>query len=117
MKLRHQHAELFSFGDYHPLEVSGPHREHIIAFARRRGREAAITVVTKGLASFTQAGRIWPHLKSLEASVHLQGLSIDGVKPGTGEVAVGSLLRHLPAAVVTARSLSAPKRVRQRVSA
>jgi maltooligosyltrehalose synthase len=38
LKLRAEHAELFTFGDYQPLEVSGPHREHIIAFARRRDR-------------------------------------------------------------------------------
>ena len=47
LKLRTGFAELFTHGDYQPLPVSGPHRDHVIAFARRRGRDAAITVVSK----------------------------------------------------------------------
>ena len=34
-----------------PLEVSGPHRDHVIAFARRRGRDAAIVAVAKSFAA------------------------------------------------------------------
>ena len=33
LKLRTELAEVFSDGDYQPLQVSGPHRDHIIAFA------------------------------------------------------------------------------------
>ena len=47
LKLRTELADVFTDGDYEPLEVSGPQRDHFIAFARRRGREAAITVVTR----------------------------------------------------------------------
>ena len=42
-------------GDYEPLEVVGPHRDQVIAFARRRGRDAAIIVVTKTFAAMSQA--------------------------------------------------------------
>ena len=45
LKLRNELADVFTHGDYQPLEVSGPHRDHVIAFARRHGRDAAITVV------------------------------------------------------------------------
>src|SRR5664279_1346969 len=41
LKLRTEMADVFTDGDYRPLPVSGPHRDHIIAFARRRGRDAA----------------------------------------------------------------------------
>ena len=46
-------------GDYEPLEVTGPHRDHFIAFARRHGRDAAIVVVPRWFADFTDQ---WPKL-------------------------------------------------------
>ena len=45
LKLRTELADVFTDGDYEPLEVTGPHRNHFIAFARRHGRDAAIVVV------------------------------------------------------------------------
>jgi len=117
LKLRAEHVELFTFGDYQPLEVSGPHREHIIAFARRRGREVAITVVAKAFAPFTQAGRVLPRIESFEAAVSLQGFALDGVSPGSGELPVSLLFKHLPVAVLKARIAMFPKRIRQRVGA
>ena len=48
LKLRTELADVFTDGDYAPLEVTGQHRNHFIAFARRRGREAAIVVVPRG---------------------------------------------------------------------
>ncbi len=65
LKLRTGLAEVFTDGDYQPLEVSGPHRDHVIAFARRRGREAAITVVAKSFAPLTEGGRAWPRAERL----------------------------------------------------
>ena len=44
LKLRTELSDVFANGDYQPLEVSGPHRDHVIAFARRHGRDAAIVV-------------------------------------------------------------------------
>jgi (1->4)-alpha-D-glucan 1-alpha-D-glucosylmutase len=116
LKLRAEHAELFTFGDYQPLEVSGPHREHIIAFARRRGREVAITVAAKAFAPFTQAGRVLPRIESFEAVVSLQGFALDGVSPGSGELPVSLLFKHLPVAVLKARTVMSANRMRQRVS-
>ena len=55
-KLRTELADVFAHGDYQPLEVSGPHRDHVIAFARRRGRDAAIVAVAKSFAAVL-AGR------------------------------------------------------------
>src|SRR5665213_2311996 len=42
LKWRTELADVFAHGDYVPLQVSGPHRDHVIAFARRRGRDAAV---------------------------------------------------------------------------
>ena len=51
LKLRAELADVFAHGDYQPLEVSGPHRDHVIAFARRRGRDAVIVAVAKSFAA------------------------------------------------------------------
>ena len=55
LKLRTELAEVFTDGDYQPLEVSGPHRDHVIAFARRRGRDAAIVAVARSFAPSRKA--------------------------------------------------------------
>ena len=65
LKLRTELADVFAHGDYQPLEVSGPHRDHVIAFARRRGRDAVIVAVAKSFAAFSQGGRTWPRGGSL----------------------------------------------------
>src|SRR5262249_11035905 len=41
---RRAHADIFAYGDYRALDVGGSHRDHVIAFARTRGEEAAILV-------------------------------------------------------------------------
>ena len=40
LRLRNELPEVFTGGDYQPLTVGGPHRDHVIAFARRHGRAA-----------------------------------------------------------------------------
>lgn len=40
--------DLFLDGGYEPLEVHGPRRDHVVAFARRLGDRAAIAVATRG---------------------------------------------------------------------
>jgi (1->4)-alpha-D-glucan 1-alpha-D-glucosylmutase len=47
LAFRRASPALFSHGRYLPLAAEGPAAEHVIAFARVHGREAAITVVTR----------------------------------------------------------------------
>jgi (1->4)-alpha-D-glucan 1-alpha-D-glucosylmutase len=42
LQFRRDHPELFSTGDYVPLEAAGERERHVIAFARRAGRESVI---------------------------------------------------------------------------
>jgi (1->4)-alpha-D-glucan 1-alpha-D-glucosylmutase len=116
LKLRTELAELFAYGDYQPLEVTGPHRDHIIAFARRRGRDAVITAVAKSFARFSQQGRAWPRPEEFEGSLNLTGYSLEGIggEGRTGEVPLTVLFRQLPAAVVKARIDGASKTRRKR---
>ena len=73
LKLRGELAELFAHGDYQPLEVSGPHRDHVIAFARRHGRDAAIVAVAKSCAAFSQGGRNWPRAEDFDGAIDISG--------------------------------------------
>src|SRR5947209_8624064 len=42
LALRTAYASLFRDGDHAPVRVAGEHRDHVLAFARSRGREAVI---------------------------------------------------------------------------
>ncbi|MEO6840848.1 MAG: malto-oligosyltrehalose synthase [Bradyrhizobium sp.] len=113
LKLRTELADVFADGDYQPLEVTGPHRDHFIAFARRRGHDAAITIVTKSLAPLSQGGRTWPRSEGFEAALNLRGYSIEGIDGArNAEVPLSTLMQHLPVAVLKAKVAAKPKRRR-----
>ena len=101
LKLRNQLPGVFTDGSYEPLDVSGRDADHIIAFARRRGREAVIVVVARALAPFTDIGRVWPHADAFDAIVHSPGYTAPQMQDGA--LSVSSLLTHLPAALLAAR--------------
>jgi (1->4)-alpha-D-glucan 1-alpha-D-glucosylmutase len=114
LKFRSELAEVFTHGDYQPIEVNGPHRDHIIAFARSRGRDAGITIAAKSFAPFTQAGRIWPRAENIAGTINLRGFSLQGVDAGAAEIPLSSLCKYLPVAVLHARRETSAKRIRQR---
>ncbi len=105
LKTRTELADVFTHGDYQPLEVTGPHRGHVIAFARRRGRDAAITAVTKSFAALSQGGRAWPRAEIYEGAIRIDGYSVVGFrgKDGTAEIRFSDIFNHLPVAVLKAR--------------
>jgi (1->4)-alpha-D-glucan 1-alpha-D-glucosylmutase len=115
LKLRTELADVFAHGDYHPLEVSGPHREHVIAFARRRGRNAVIIAVAKSFAAMSQGGRVWPRAESYDGALSLKDYSVKGTDGavGTTEIPLSALFQHLPVAVLKARYKGALKPVRK----
>jgi (1->4)-alpha-D-glucan 1-alpha-D-glucosylmutase len=118
LKIRTELADVFASGDYQPLEVSGPHRDHVIAFARRRGREAVIVVVAKSFAAFSQVGRAWPRGEAFDGAVDVSGYSVDGfAEADATELRLSDIFRHLPAAVLNARFVGALKPARKRVRA
>jgi (1->4)-alpha-D-glucan 1-alpha-D-glucosylmutase len=114
LKLRTELADVFGDGDYQPLEVSGPHRDRVIAFARRRGRDAAIVAVAKSCAAFTGGGRTWPRADAFDGAIDIKGYRMDG---GVSELRLSALFQHLPVAVLKATFAGAatPMRKRNRV--
>jgi (1->4)-alpha-D-glucan 1-alpha-D-glucosylmutase len=116
LKLRTERADVFAHGDYQPIEVSGPHADHVIAFARRRGRDAVIVAVAKSMAVFSQAGRVWPRPDAFDATLHIDGYSfqdLDG-QARASEVKLSDLFQHVPAVVLKARVQGTSKPPRRR---
>jgi (1->4)-alpha-D-glucan 1-alpha-D-glucosylmutase len=117
LKLRTELADVFANGDYQPLDVGGPHRDHVIAFARRRGRDAAVIVATRSLAAFTDNGRTWPRPENYDAALDVSGYAIEGFADADApHLRLSDLLARLPVAVLKARyhgaAKTAPKRKR-----
>ncbi len=110
---------MFTYGDYQPLEIIGAHRDHVIAFARRRGRQAVITAVAKSFAPFSQGGREWPRAEAFEGSLKLADYSVESIdrQIRTGEMPLSTLFRHLPVAALKAKVGGALKPRRKRNSA
>ncbi|MCC8944898.1 malto-oligosyltrehalose synthase [Bradyrhizobium sp. Arg62] len=97
LRLRNELADVFTSGDYVPLAVSGPHRDHIIAFARRHGREAAIVAVARSLAPFTQGGRNWPRPEAFGGEIDAAGYAL---RDGATRIQLPELFGNLPVAVL-----------------
>jgi (1->4)-alpha-D-glucan 1-alpha-D-glucosylmutase len=98
LKLRAELSDVFTHGDYEPLEVKGPHRDHVIAFARRHGRDAAIVAVGRSLAPISGAGRVWPGASAWQGSIVATGYVLDEQTDGS-ELPLAGLFQHLPVAV------------------
>ena len=118
LKLRTELADVFARGDYEPVQVSGPHRDHVIAFARRRGRDAVIIAVAKSFAPFSQSGRVWPRAEAFDAALDVSGYSVEGfAEADATELRLSELFRHLPAAVLKARLVGAVQPAQKRIRA
>jgi (1->4)-alpha-D-glucan 1-alpha-D-glucosylmutase len=117
LRLRTEMADVFTQGGYAPLNVEGDHRDHFIAFARRRGRDAAIVVVTRSFAAFTDHGRSWPTPARYDATLNVHGYVVEGIADGDpNRLQMSDLLEHLPVAVLKARFNGAAKPARRSVA-
>jgi (1->4)-alpha-D-glucan 1-alpha-D-glucosylmutase len=118
LRLRTELAEVFTHGDYRPLEVSGPQRDHVIAFARRRGRDAAIIVATRLFAGVSQGGRAFPSAPQFDGAIDVRGFTLDGASDADApSLPLSALFRQLPVAVLKARFVGAARPARMPVSA
>ncbi|WP_027519785.1 malto-oligosyltrehalose synthase [Bradyrhizobium sp. WSM1417] len=115
LKLRNELPDVFARGDYQPLQVRGAHADHVVAFARRHGRTAAIVAIGRHFAPFTQAGREWPALDGVDATVDITGYNVPGF--AGNDLPLAQALRGFPASVIPARPAGAAKPVRQRARA
>ena len=104
-------GDVLARGDYRPLAVEGPHRDHVIAFARVHGNDAAILVAGRHFAALTDGGRRWPRPDAWQGHVELVGFSLvdrrrAGARPGA--LALSNLFDPVPVAACRAVSIAAP---------
>lgn len=116
LQLRTEMADVFTDGDYQPLEVTGPHRDHVIAFARRHQRDAAIVAVSRSLAPLTQDGRVWPAGSAFDANLIAPDYVLDAQVAGDHHYRIADLFGPLPVAVIKARFTGSTASVRGRRS-
>jgi (1->4)-alpha-D-glucan 1-alpha-D-glucosylmutase len=108
LEIRRQYADVFTRGDYRPLEVTGPQRDRVIAFARTDGRDAVIVAAGRTFAAVTDGGRQWPAQTAYDGALvvdgyDIEGYDIEGYRPSSGGIPLANLFRHVPAAVLGAR--------------
>jgi (1->4)-alpha-D-glucan 1-alpha-D-glucosylmutase len=101
VRLRTELADVFAHGDYQPLQVIGPHRDHVIAFARRHGGDAAVIAVAKSLAPLTQGGRVWPNADAYDGAIVMNGVSVEGISGN--QLPLADVFKTLPAAILKAK--------------
>ncbi len=115
LKLRTELPDVFTDGDYEPLEVTGQHCDHFIAFARRHGHDAAIVVVPRCFSTFTDHGRSWPASETYDAALNVSGYAVEGFADADAtQLRLSDQLTHLPVAVLKARFNGAAKPARKR---
>jgi (1->4)-alpha-D-glucan 1-alpha-D-glucosylmutase len=108
LALRSEMRELFTSGNYEPIEVEGAQARHVIAFARTLRRDAVIVAVTRHFAPLTDAGRRWPQANGLDAVLKLDGYAVSEnyLGPGApslrGPVHVSAVFGALPIALMRA---------------
>jgi (1->4)-alpha-D-glucan 1-alpha-D-glucosylmutase len=107
LALRAELASLFTDGAYDPIEVTGPDREHVIAFLRSDRMDAVVVAVGRHFGRVTGGGRHWPSPGAWDAELHLDQfrsladvLCPERILP-SGRVAVSRLFQTLPFAVLS----------------
>ncbi len=105
LMLRNQKPAVFADGAYEPIEVSGPDREHIVAFRRSRGRDSVVVAVGRHFAPFTDTGRRWPS-RMWQAELQLDHRHHQGLRDALRDGAecpsqdISKLFAVLPVAVL-----------------
>jgi (1->4)-alpha-D-glucan 1-alpha-D-glucosylmutase len=113
LALRRQFPDVFANGSYHPLDVVGPHRDEIIAFARISGRDAIIVACGRLFGRATDRGKRWPSRDAWNARVSVHGFSnINNLLAGNAtiggsELVISDVFDVLPVALLHAQHVSA----------
>jgi len=111
LAIRREFAKLFTDGDYRPLDVRGPDRNEIVAFARCHGGDAVLVIVARLFNRSTQGGCRWPNRGDWDATVSVEGFSVlrqlltPRPSPRGPELAVSEVFDVLPLAVLRAREM------------
>jgi (1->4)-alpha-D-glucan 1-alpha-D-glucosylmutase len=113
LALRNAHPALFSTGSYEPIEVTGPDRDHVIAFARTAGRDRILVAVGRHFGGVTDFGSHWPSMQwqaelQLEPKLHADMHDVLGASTNDENFVVANLFARLPVAVFSNRPFARP---------
>ena len=114
LELRARQPAVFSGGDYTPLRAEGPAENHVLAYARQRGDQTVIAVVSRlaGTLNLCKIPLIRPEVWQATCLIlprQLQGKSFsdvlrgDGCRieaTGDGRIDLGTCLSALPVALL-----------------
>jgi (1->4)-alpha-D-glucan 1-alpha-D-glucosylmutase len=117
LKYRRENSDLFESGSYHPIEATGPGRQHVVAFARKLDGKVAIAVAGRFFLKLTAewppvAAKAWdgtalvlPHsVRSPEYVDVLAGHVIRAERRGSGwALPAADIFMHLPIALLESR--------------
>ena len=119
LELRRERPLLFEHGDYAPLEVFGEKSDHLVAFARRYGEEASITIAPRFYANLAGVpNHLLPDLEAwsgtyVELHEDLSGKEFRNTltgelfeveeRDGKSSLLVEDLLRSFPVALLVSR--------------
>jgi (1->4)-alpha-D-glucan 1-alpha-D-glucosylmutase len=113
LALRQRLPDLFADGSYRPIEVLGPDRGEVLAFARVSGRTAVIVATGRLFARATHRGARWPPGKAWNASLTVGRFSKIASVLGDGRAVTGpnlalsDLFDALPVAILQAQYMPA----------
>jgi (1->4)-alpha-D-glucan 1-alpha-D-glucosylmutase len=117
LALRQRFEKLFTNGSYRPLQVVGPGRDEIIAFARSSGREGVVVVAGRHFGRSTNKGRVWPSTDAWAGTAvkadgfsSLRPLIGAGPRVDGSELPVPELFGALPIAILGAEFADTTKR-------
>jgi len=116
LRVRRANPELFLQGHYEPLAANGPAAAHLLAFARRRGPQVALTLVSRRIASLCRDPLMPPVGRQLWSGTTLSlpenlatgpwGNALTGEtletphRRGRAQLAVGDALDSFPVALL-----------------
>jgi (1->4)-alpha-D-glucan 1-alpha-D-glucosylmutase len=83
LRLRKELPEVFRNGTYYPVEVTGPDRNHVLAFVREAGKSRVVVAVGRHYGRITNNGERWP-VRGWDAELKLE------IEPGSLADALGS---------------------------
>jgi (1->4)-alpha-D-glucan 1-alpha-D-glucosylmutase len=113
LAIRRDLAPMFTHGDYRALEVEGPDRHEIVAFARCHDGKAVLVIVARLFNRSSQGGRRWPRdwnaVVSVDGFSALQQLLAAPRALQGRQIAVAELFGMLPVAVLRGRDMRCSK--------
>ncbi len=114
LKARNDRKDFFQESDYMPLVVRGKFKDHVVSFARRKGKIWSITVVPRLLVSlvnedeFPVGERVWEDTHILlpkESPDFWKDALSDKLIKGVSILRVGNILEHFPVSLLLSEGI------------